>query len=339
LLVIVARFVVSPDGEPAAASPSAASAGAAPSLLQVAAAWAGAQQYPAGALYVVATPIGNRADVSLRALHVLAIADALACEDTRHSAALLAGWGLQGKTLLALHEHNEAQAAQGVLARLARGERVACLSDAGTPAISDPGARLVAAAAQAGHRVIPLPGPSSASAAFSVAGDVQALSHHFRGFLPAKGRARDEALRHWLAAEGAQLLFEAPHRIAELLQSLAELAPQRRVTLCRELSKQFEEVHTAQAASLPAWLAADAHRTRGEFVLVLHAPAASASGDKAEAGDDAALPPDARRTLALLLAELPLKQAVGLAAQISGAPRNALYAHALAARAAPQDPG
>lgn len=292
-------------------------------LRQAAAAAAGGQQYPAATLYLVATPIGNLADLSLRAIHCLSLVDALACEDTRQGAQLLRHLGLH-KPLIALHQHNEREASAGVLARLAAGERVAYASDAGTPAISDPGAVLVQQVAAAGYRVLPLPGPSSAATALSVAGDTEAQGFAFVGFLPTKAGERRTALQAVLAVEGqSQLVFEAPHRIVELIALLAELAPARRVTVCRELTKQFETVHTAEASTLPAWLADDSQRQRGEFVLVLHARAPVAAADDA-------LPPEALRVLALLVAELPLKQAVALAAQISGAPRNRLYEAGLA---------
>jgi len=291
-------------------------------LRQAAQAAAGGQQYPAATLYLVATPIGNLADLSLRAIHALSLADALACEDTRQGAQLLRHLGLH-KPLVALHQHNEREASAGVVARLAAGERVAYASDAGTPAISDPGAVLVQAVVAAGYRVLPLPGPSSAVAALSVAGDTAAQGFAFAGFLPTKTGERRTALQALLAVERqSQVVFEAPHRIAELAALLAELAPERRVTVCRELTKQFETVHTAEAATLPGWFAADAQRLRGEFVLVLHARApvaASADG----------LPEEAQRVLALLVAELPVKQAVALAAQISGESRNRLYDAAL----------
>jgi 16S rRNA (cytidine1402-2'-O)-methyltransferase len=290
-------------------------------LTQAAAAAAGGQQFPAGALYLVATPIGNLADLSLRAIHVLAIVDAVACEDTRHSGSLLRHLGLD-KPLLALHQHNEQAAAAGILQRLARGERIAYISDAGTPAISDPGALLVAAAQGAGHRCLPIPGASSAVAALSVAGDVQAGGFRFVGFLPTRASERQAALQQ-LAAEGcAQVLFEAPHRIEALATQLAASCPERRVTLCRELTKQFEAIVTTPSAQLPAWLAADANRLRGEFVLVLHGRAALNTADDA-AGE---------RLLQLLLRDLPLKQAVALAAEYSGGARNALYQLALAWR-------
>jgi 16S rRNA (cytidine1402-2'-O)-methyltransferase len=296
------------------------------SLLQAAARdAAGHQRFLPGALYVVATPIGNLADITLRAVHLLACVDAVACEDTRVGGQLLGHLGLQ-KPLLALHAHNEQVASAEVLARLAAGESVAVISDAGTPAVSDPGAVLVAAAAAAGYPVVPVPGPSSALAALSAAGDVLGRGFRFIGFLPSKGAERSTALATALADAGTLVLFEAPHRIAALLGELAAQAGSRQLTLARELTKQFETIVTLPAGEAPAWLAADANRARGEFVLVLHARKAAAAGD--------GLPPAALATLQVLLRELPLKQAVALAAQISGAPRNALYQQALAERQA-----
>jgi 16S rRNA (cytidine1402-2'-O)-methyltransferase len=281
---------------------------------QAAAAAAGLQQHPAGALYVVATPIGNLADLTLRAIHVLAIADAVACEDTRHSAPLLRHLGIDGKPLLAVHEHNENAAAAAVIERLAAGQRVALVSDAGTPAVSDPGAVLVAAVRAAGHRVLPIPGASSAVAALSVAGDAHGHGFRFAGFLPSRGAERAQALQRLAESFETIVLFEAPHRIEALAAGLAAACGARPVTLCRELTKQFETVATMPAAELPAWLAADANRSRGEFVLVLHAQADTR--DETGAHD---------HTLRILLAELPLKQAVALAAALTGAPRNTLY--------------
>ena len=274
---------------------------------------------------MVATPIGNLADISLRAVHVLGLVQAVACEDTRVAATLLRHLGLHSP-LLALHAHNEHEAAARVLTRLAAGESVAYVSDAGTPAVSDPGAALVALAAAAGHTVVPVPGASSALAALSVAGDVGGKSgggFHFIGFLPAKGGERQTALAAALAPPAAQVLFEAPHRIAALAAELAAATPTRRVTLCRELTKQFETVVTQAAAALPGWLAEDDNRLRGEFVLVLHAQAAA---------QEAGLPAATLHTLAVLLRDLPLKQAVALTAEITGAPRNTLYERALADR-------
>ncbi len=302
-------------------------------MLRAAEEAAGAQAFAAGALYVVATPIGNLADVTLRAVHVLARVDAVACEDTRVGAQLLRHLGLH-KPLLALHAHNEHEAAAAVLQRLVAGEMVAVISDAGTPAVSDPGAVVVAAAAAAGHRIVPIPGPSSALAALCAAGDVQGdvqgRGFTFIGFLPAKGGDRQTALAAVLGDARTQVLFEAPHRMDDLLAALASNAPTRRVTLARELTKQFETIHTAPAAELPAWQAADAHRAKGEFVLVLHAlPPAAVSEE--------ALDPATERTLRVLMRDLPLKQAVALAVDITGAPRNTLYTRALVLRDAGKD--
>ena len=288
--------------------------------LAAAAAAAGAQHYPAGALYVVATPIGNLADITLRALHVLGLADAIACEDTRHTQPLLRACGIDGKTLIALHQHNEAEAAQGVIERLRAGQRVACVSDAGTPAVSDPGARLVAACRAAGLRVLPLPGASSVTTALSAAGLAGDGSFVFEGFLPSKSGERATAVQALARQTRAVVLLEAPHRIAALADALAALG-QRPVTVARELTKQFEQIATLACADLPAWLAADAQRQCGEFVLVLHPAEAATSEDESE------------RVLKLLLAELPLKTAVRLAAEITGAPRNALYAQGLELKA------
>jgi len=294
-------------------------------LLQLAAGQACAgQHHPPGALYMVATPIGNLADITLRALHVLGLVDSVACEDTRVTSRLLHHYGL-AKPLLALHAHNERQATSEVLARLAQGQRVAFASDAGTPAISDPGAGLAAAAIAAGFRVLPLPGASSAVVALSAAGVQADGGFRFVGFLPARGRERQLALSGTAAEAGTQVLFEAPHRIGSLLKELACMVPDRRVTLCRELTKQFENVAAMPAGELPGWLAADDSRSRGEFVVVLHAA-------DTPAADPGAIDPQALRTLELLLAELPLRQAVGLAAAITGAPRNGLYEEALRRR-------
>ncbi len=299
--------------------------------MQAAAAAAGGQQYPAATLYVVATPIGNLADLSLRAVHVLGLVDAVACEDTRVSGGLLHHLGLH-RPLIALHQHNEHAASAAVVQRLSQGERIAYVSDAGTPAISDPGAVLVAAVAAAGLRVLPIPGASSVVTALSVAGDAVAQGFEFAGFLPTKAGERRSALLALCGSQRSQLLFEAPHRIKALLDVLAEVCPAQKVTVCRELTKQFETIHTALAADLPAWLATDAQRERGEFVLVLHAC-------KLEASVDGELPAEALRVLGLLLAELPLKQAVTLAAEISGSSRNRLYDKALQLKQAGADQG
>ena len=278
------------------------------------------QHYPEAALYVVATPIGNLSDISLRALHVLQLVQAIACEDTRHTQTMLRQYGID-KPLLAVHEHNEAQAARVVIERLQRGERVAYVSDAGTPAVSDPGALLVAAVRAAGLAIMPLPGASSVTTALSVAGIAGEAGFVFAGFLPSKAAERDRAVQALLAETRAVVILEAPHRMEALARAMALLGT-RPVTVGRELTKQFEEIANVAAQDLSAWLAAGSQRTRGEFVLVLH------PGELAQASDDGA------RVLQLLLAQLPLKTAVKLAADITGAPRNELYEAALALKKA-----
>lgn len=287
------------------------------SVLAAAREAAGAQHYPQGALYVAATPIGNLADISLRALHLLQVADCIACEDTRHTQALLRAYGIDKTHWIAVHQHNEAEAAQQVVARLQAGERVAYCSDAGTPAVSDPGARLVAAVREAGLRVVPLPGPSSVTAALSVAGAVDPHGAFlFAGFLPTKTSEREAAVAALAGEPRTVVLLEAPHRIEALAKAVAALAA-RKVTVARELTKQFEQVVTVECGTLSSWLQEDAQRARGEFALVLHPQPAARSGDEGQ------------RVLALLLSELPVKTAVKLAAEITGAARNELYDAAL----------
>ena len=291
---------------------------------------AAGQNYPPGALYVVATPIGNLADITLRALHVLQLADTIACEDTRHTQALLRAYGIDktNAQLLAVHQHNESQAAQGVIERLQQGERVAYASDAGTPAVSDPGARLVALVRQARLPIVPLPGASSVTAALSVAGVSGEAAQHggfvFVGFLSSKSSERASAIAALALEARAVVLLEAPHRIEALATALATLG-ERPLTIGRELTKQFEEIATLAAQEFPDWLQRDPNRSRGEFVLVLH-PAVLAAAPGAE-----------QRILQLLLAELPLKTAVKLTADITGASRNALYEAALALKKGPAE--
>jgi 16S rRNA (cytidine1402-2'-O)-methyltransferase len=291
------------------------------SALSAASDAASGQNYPPGTLYVVATPIGNLADITLRALHVLQLAETIACEDTRRTQTLLRAYGIDkpGAQLLAVHQHNEAEAARTVIERLRQGQRVAYASDAGTPAISDPGARLVAAVRSERLPVVPLPGASSVTAALSVAGlsDEGAGAFVFVGFLSSKATERAAAVQALAMEPRAVVLLEAPHRIEALATALAALGS-RPLTIGRELTKQFEEIATLAANTFADWLRAEPHRCRGEFVLVLH-PAAVA----AESGSE-------QRILQLLLAELPLKTAVKLAADITGASRNALYDAALA---------
>ncbi len=269
------------------------------------------------ALYVVATPIGNLADITLRALEVLRGVDLIACEDTRHARHLLDHHGITVPTL-ALHQHNENQAADKLVRLLGEGRRIALVSDAGTPGVSDPGARTVAAVRAAGFRVIPLPGPNAAVAAMSAAG-LEDPRFLFVGFLPAKAGARRRAIEEVAAVDAALVFYEAPHRVTETLAELVELLePQREVVIARELSKMFEQIVRMPLADAPAWLAADANHLRGEFVLVV-------SGPPPRVGMDG----ETERILAALLAELPVKQAAKLAAEITGQPKNALYARAL----------
>jgi 16S rRNA (cytidine1402-2'-O)-methyltransferase len=268
-------------------------------------------------LYVVATPLGNLGDLSQRAAAVLAGADVVACEDTRHSRRLLDHFGIRAH-LLAVHEHNEEQGARRLIDLLAEGKRVALVCDAGTPAVSDPGARVVARVRAAGFRVVPIPGPNAAIAALSAAG-LQDAHFLFYGFLPARQAARRSEIAALKPLPYALVFYETPHRIAQAVADLAALLePARTLVVARELTKIFESVASMPLAEGPQWLAADANRLRGEFVLIVSAAATQP--------DDGARH---ERVLRLLLDELPLKQAVRLAAGITGANRNALYARAL----------
>jgi 16S rRNA (cytidine1402-2'-O)-methyltransferase len=276
------------------------------------------QSYPAGTLYVVATPIGNAADISLRALHVLTLVDAIACEDTRNTAHLLTRYDIS-KELIAAHEHNEREAADKLIARLREGQRIALVSDAGTPAVSDPGARIVDAVREAGLRVVPLPGASAAVSALSASGLVNDR-FYFVGFLPAKARQRETVLSSLRATTATLVFYEAPHRIEETVAALASVfEPQRQIVFARELTKLFEEIHRCPLAEAKAWLAADAHRQKGEFVLLVSGAAEADDADDAEA----------ERILSILLEECSVKQAASLAAKLTGMKKNALYEKAL----------
>ena len=270
---------------------------------------------------MVATPIGNLADISLRALHVLSVCDTLACEDTRHSQTLLRSYGIERNSnhWLAVHQHNETQAAQEVIQRLQAGQRVAYVSDAGTPAVSDPGARLAWQVQTAGFRVMPLPGASSVTALLSACGSftADASGFVFVGFLSSKATERERGVQ-LLALDGrAHVLLEAPHRIETLATALASLGD-RMVTVGRELTKQFEEISTLPAKTLRAWIDASPQRTRGEFALVVHAQ--TVINDPIEVHD---------KMLKLLMQEVPLKTAVRLTAELTGESRNLLYDRAL----------
>lgn len=274
------------------------------------------------ALYVVATPIGNLSDITLHALAVLARADVVCAEDTRVTQQLLAAYGL-GKRLISVREHNEQQMAARVIDCLAAGQVVAQVSDAGTPAVCDPGARLAEQVRAAGFKVVPVAGPSAVMAALSVAG-VTGSDFYFAGFLPPKGREKQSRLAQWLEAVHAVVMFESPHRIADTLAQMAALYPERRLVLGREISKAFETFLCGSVAEVAAAVAADADQARGEMVLVLH-PAAPRKAH--------ILTAEAERIMGLLAAELPTKQAAALAAAISGANKKALYDWALAQKA------
>lgn len=276
------------------------------------------QLYPSSALYVVATPIGNTADISLRALHLLSIADAVACEDTRNTGHLMTRYGLS-KHLIAAHQHNEREVADKLIARLEAGERIALVSDAGTPAVSDPGARIVDAVRNAGLRVIPIPGASAAVSALSASGLVND-QFYFAGFLPAKTGQRDTVLARLRGVAATLVFYEAPHRITDTADALARaFETTRQIVFARELTKMFEEIHRCPLADAVAWLRADAHRQKGEFVILLEGAVADADAGLEEAD----------RILTILLAECSVKQAAALAAQITGQKKNALYERAL----------
>ncbi|MEW5887537.1 MAG: 16S rRNA (cytidine(1402)-2'-O)-methyltransferase [Pseudomonadota bacterium] len=269
------------------------------------------------ALYVVATPLGNLSDITLRALAVLRGVDVIAAEDTRHTRRLLERYGIDAE-LLAAHEHNEAAVAGKLVQRVRQGGSVALVTDAGTPAVSDPGARIVAAMQAQGLSVIPVPGPSAAVAALSASG---LTDEHFLfyGFLPPRPAARRAAIAGLRPLACALVFYEAPHRIRETVADLAAgLEARREIVIARELTKVYESIVRLPLGQAPTWLDEDANRRRGEFVLVV-------SGPPQRVGLDA----EAERVLALLLAELPVKQAVKLAAEITGAARNELYQRAL----------
>lgn len=270
-------------------------------------------------LYVVATPIGNLSDVTLRALDVLRTVDVIAAEDTRVTLRLLDRHGIAGK-LLAVHEHNERAAAERITSLLAEGKSVALVSDAGTPGIADPGAHVVAAVRAAGYPVVPVPGPSAAIAALSASG-FESSRFLFCGFLPARAAERRSMLAD-LATQTAVLVFyEAPHRVVDCVADLCEaLGGGREIVFARELTKIHETFHRCRLDEAVAWLQADDNHRRGEFVLLVGGAA------EAKHGEDA----DVDGTLRVLLDELPLKQAVAIAVKLTGGSRNALYERALA---------
>ena len=305
-----------------------------------------------GTLYVVATPIGNLSDLSERSSRVLRDVHWVAAEDTRNTRVLLDRVGSPARSIAA-HRHNERESAAGIVALLHKGQDVALVSDAGTPAVSDPGTRIVSAALAAGIRVVPIPGPSAAIAMVSASGLCEG-PFHFEGFLPSRPRARDDRLATLARMPHPFVLFEAPHRIEATLRAIAErCGAERWIAIGRELTKKFEEVHRCRAGEALDWLAADANRRRGEYVLVVaqHGarPDGTEAGRAAEAGtgsrtgaaDEAkarheapaeghdAASADPRRLIAALLEELPPSRAARVASHATGLPRQALYRLAL----------
>jgi 16S rRNA (cytidine1402-2'-O)-methyltransferase len=265
---------------------------------------------------VVATPIGNLEDISPRALDSLAHADAIAAEDTRVTARLLERHRMQGK-LIAVHGHNEQRAADWIVEQLARGKTVALVTDAGTPAISDPGATVVKKARAAGFRVVPIPGPNAAVTALSASG-ISEGPFLFVGFLPAKPGPRRKALERLSMLPYTLVFYEAPHRVVECVEDMsAALGPERVLVIARELTKLFEQIHRCVLSEAAAWLRED--RERGEFVLIAEGAAARSENTKL----------DWERVLTTLIVELPLAHAVKLTCKLTGAKKNAVYARAL----------
>ncbi len=279
------------------------------------------------ALYVVATPIGNLEDIGRRAARILRSVDLIAAEDTRTSRPLLQNLGA-GAHCIALHTHNESRIAGDIVDRIREGQSVALITDAGTPGISDPGARLVTAAHLAGIAVVPIPGASAATTLVSAAGlpDGRFL---FEGFLPSRPKHRRDRLAELASLPVAFLVFEAPHRIQETAQDLAAaLEAGREVVLGRELTKQFEQIVRMTVGELPAWLAAEANHRRGEFALLVFAATPVAAVDDSTP----ALSEIGLRALAVLSTSLPPRQAARLAARISGDSADDLYRQAVTDR-------
>ena len=287
-----------------------------------------AQRWPKGALYVVATPIGNLADLSLRAAYALQLADVIAAEDTRATRVLLQAWGIH-TPLISLHRHNEHSQLDGLLQRLANGERVALVSDAGSPAISDPGGHTVRAVRQAGHGVVALPGPSAVTTALMSLGATtdQHPGFCFLGFLPPKSAARLKQLRLYTSFDGTLVWFESPHRIRAMVGDLcAVFGSDREVSVCRELTKRFEQTVTLPLGECEQWMASEAFREQGEFVVLLH-PAARESSDTE---DDALSAPGVQAWMDALLANTSVRDAAKVMAQALGQPKDRCYALLLA---------
>ena len=273
-----------------------------------------------GSLYVVATPLGHARDVTLRALDILRTVDTIAAEDTRRTLPLLRRYGIVTKPI-SLHAHNEARRAASIVEALAAGRSVAIVTDAGTPAISDPGARLVRAVHEAHYNVVPIPGPSAVVTAVSAAG-LEAERFLFIGFLPTSAKSRRELVDGVASLPFALVLYEAPHRVRETVELLSTSLGPRTLVVARELTKVFETLVRMPLAEARAWFDADANRQRGEFVLIVDAPSADAK--------PSLLPGDADRWLAELVRELPPARAARVVANVTGIARDQLYARAIA---------
>lgn len=288
------------------------------------------QHWPKPALYVVATPIGNLMDLSLRAWHVLRLVDVIAAEDTRSSRALLQAWQID-TPLMAAHRHNERQATASIIEQLSAGARIALVSDAGAPAVSDPGGQLVQDVRAAGFEVVVVPGPSAAIGALMASGACtdQDPMFVFLGFLPNKSAARQRVLRHWQATQASLVMFEAPHRIVGLLTDLqAVFAGQRQVSLCRELTKRFETTVTLSLAESLNWVKADPHRQKGEYVVVVHPPLGHPSSHEGQ--DLAWQSPERRAWMDALLSSLSTRDAAKIMARALDLPKDECYAQLLA---------
>ena len=285
------------------------------------------------ALYVVATPIGNLGDITLRAIDTLKSANVIACEDTRVTRILLNHFAIKTR-VIAVHEHNERNAADGIVNLLQQGQSVALVTDAGTPAVSDPGAVVVNAVRAAGFKVIPIPGASAVIAAISASGEGE-HGFTFAGFLPSGAGDRKRALEGWKSCQHALVFYETPHRIVEMVAALLEsFGEEREIILAREITKKFENIHRVKLRDAAAWLEADANNIRGEFVVIVaHTSTSTGAAPEAKSVHEQAL----ERTLSILCSELPLKQAVALAVKLTGEKKNKVYDLALALKAPPEN--
>lgn len=281
------------------------------------------QYWPESSLYIVATPIGNLSDISLRALYTLQIADVIACEDTRSSKSLLNTYGIT-TALIAAHQHNEMEVCQQIIQRLSQGQRVALISDAGAPAVSDPGGRIVALVKQAGFDVRPIPGPSAVITALMGSGvtDDMQPGFIFAGFIPHKTMARQQWFKQWKQSSLAVLMFESPHRIIDSLEDLCAIyGHHRKVTVARELTKRFEQIVSLPAKALLQWIQEDNNRQRGEFVLIISPEEQSGDNESQNAYLD--------ELLQVMLAQVSLKDAVKMTTKLTGLSKDIVYSRAL----------